>query len=278
MANSLFGNLFSGATTAYGYDQGMKQVDDQQNALRTNADGTSGGQLGQIEQNIKDQGSFKGYSVTSSLGNSGYDPATGQMTNQLNDTQQGYMDQQGQGAAEMYGRAMQDPAQRETEIYERMRAMQRPGEQRQTDSMNAGLFGSGRGGMSSDSYGGAPEQYANSMAQAEARNQASFGAMNQAQSEMQNYANIGQSMFNNQYVPGQEMQGFTGQALQNSATETQSRGNQAGLLAQTGIGGITTDVNYANVRGDMMTGLFEALGNIAGGGGDALQKFIDSLG
>jgi hypothetical protein len=53
----------------------------------------------------------------------------------------------------------------------------------------------------------------------------------------------------------------------------------AGLLAQLGIGGMTTDVNYANVQGESLVGLLEMLGQGASGGLEGLFGGLDvSLG
>jgi hypothetical protein len=265
------GGLAQTGSALYGYDQLQDEYRQQRDALRQSFDSNGnkiagGGILGDIRGDIQDSGTFQPWSVRSGLGQTSYDPATGQMNNQLNETQQGYSDFQGQGAQQMFGRAMQDPAQRETDVYNRIRAMQAPGEQRQYDSMNSGMFGSGRGGMSSAAYGGSPEQHAFGLAQGEARNQASYQAMGQAQQEMQNYAGIGQQMFGNQYVPGQQMQGYSGQGLQNEQMRNQSGQNMAGLLAQLGIGGMTTDVNWGNVQGESLVGLLEMLGQGASGG------------
>ena len=92
--------------------------------------------------------------------------------------------------ANFSGLAGQDPAQRETDVYNRIREMQLPGEQRQMEQMNSNLFGTGRGGMFTSAYGGSPEQHAFGKAQAEARNQASLQAMGQAQNEMMNYGKL----------------------------------------------------------------------------------------
>lgn len=267
MAETLFGSILGGMPVGFAYKDLMGQFKDQQKALP--------GQLENIRGDMTGAGSFQPWSVRSGLGSTSFDPATGQMTNQLSGQQQGYSDFQGQGAQDMFSRSMMDPTQREGEIYERIRAMQRPGEERGYDSMNANLFGSGRGGMSSAGFGGSPEQFAFGKAQAEARNTASFGAMNQAQTEMQNYAGIGQQMFQNQYQPYNQMMQFGNQGLQNQQMRSQSGMNMAGLLAQLGIGGMTTDVNFANVQGEAMVGLMEALGMAGGGIGDALTGLFD---
>jgi hypothetical protein len=219
-----FGGILSGVTNAAGYDALLGKLQGQQTAV--------GNALSGVVTDVETTGAFKPWTVRSGIGSTSYNPATGTTQNTLTGTQQQYANQQGQGAANMYGRVMQDPAARESDIFGRIRAMQAPDEQRAYESMNANLFGSGRGGMSSEAYGGSPEQFAFGKAQAEARNAASLSAMNQAQQEMQNYANIGQSMFNNQYTPWQQLQGFSGQGIQNQQLYQNNQQNLAGLLAQ----------------------------------------------
>ena len=289
-------------------------------------------------------GTFQPWGVSSGLGSTGYNPETGQMLNTLSGKQQFNVDnmqnrsnnmfasaqhmdprfnnmynqsqfnqqkanQRGNGAYNASNTAMQnslqDTSQRESDIYGRMRDMQRPEEQRQRDSMNAGLFGSGRGGMSTDAYGGSPEQFAFGKAQSEARNQASMQAMGQAQTEMMNqsnmasqygslsnqygsqaaqYGQLGQSaltaggnyqntqnqmanqMFQNQFMPYEQMQGFGNQGMQNAQGVSAAGQNMAGLLAQMGIGSSTADINYSNAESQNLVGLLRMLGGIGGGG------------
>jgi hypothetical protein len=85
----------------------------------------------------------------------------------------------------------QDPMQRERDIYGNIRAMQSPEEQRQRMALEERLFNQGRGGVSTNLYGGTPEQLAMSKAQAEAQNQAALMAMQQAQAEQRQQADIG---------------------------------------------------------------------------------------
>jgi hypothetical protein len=69
--------------------------------------------------------------------------------------------------------------------------MQTPEEQRKRMALEERLFSQGRGGVSTNLYGGTPEQLAMAKAQAEAQNQASLMAMQQAQREQLQQANIG---------------------------------------------------------------------------------------
>ena len=89
------------------------------------------------------------------------------------------------------GMAGQDPMQRERDIYGNIRAMQTPEEQRQRMALEERLFNQGRGGVSTNLYGGTPEQLAMAKAQAEAQNQASLVAMQQAQAEQAQQAGLG---------------------------------------------------------------------------------------
>ncbi len=335
-------NLMGGGAKLGGYASLLDRLGDQR---KSSAD-TIGGMQDAIGGKVE----FQPWSVRSGLGQTSYQD--GNLSVSLSDQQQGYADFQGQGGQQMFGNAMgmdsrfsqgqqafsgnayemggrsrnafgssqqamqnsmQDTTQREGDIYSRIRAMQAPGEQRQQDSMNAGLFGSGRGGMTSAAYGGSPEQHAFGMAQSEARNAASFQAMGQAQTEMMNQGNlasqygnlsnqyfqtgsqsrnmgmnaltqggqyqqtqgnIAQQMFGNQYQPQDQLRQFGQQGIQNQQMRSQSGMNMAGLLAQLGIGGMTTDVNFANVQGQAMTGMMEALGTAGGGIGDALSDYF----
>ena len=74
-------------------------------------------------------------------------------------------------------------ADREQAVFERIRATQRPEEERQRLALEERLFGQGRLGVSSAMFGGTPEQLALAKAQEEARNQASLMAIQQAQRE-----------------------------------------------------------------------------------------------
>lgn len=65
-------------------------------------------------------------------------------------------------------------------LYEQIREMQRPEEERARSSLDRKLFGSGRAGMTTAEYGGTPEQFALAKAQEEARNAAAYQAVGQA--------------------------------------------------------------------------------------------------
>jgi hypothetical protein len=121
----------------------------------------------------------------------------GRGTTQLGQDPYGILTQQllAQGASDLGGMFMGQLAQpmagRETDVYNRIRAMQTPEEQRQRLALEERLFNQGRMGVQTNMYGGTPEQFALSKAQAEAQNQASLMAMQQAQAEQQQQAALG---------------------------------------------------------------------------------------
>ena len=88
------------------------------------------------------------------------------------------------GAGGFFGQAQMPTAAREQAIFERMRAAQRPEEERQRLALEERLAAQGRLGTSSAAYGGAtPEMLAMATAQEEARTRSMLGAMQQAQAE-----------------------------------------------------------------------------------------------
>ena len=84
---------------------------------------------------------------------------------------------------------------READVYERIRATQRPEEQRAQLALEERLAAQGRTGLRTAQFGGSPEQLALAQAQEEAKARASLGALGQAQAEQMQQAGLAQSMF-----------------------------------------------------------------------------------
>ena len=267
MAESPLGGLLSGLTQGGALYSLLNDFKDQRDLNATT--------LGNITGDVRNTGTFQPWSVGSSVGNTAFNPTTGAMDFNPNAQQMGMQNQMFSQGQDLLGRAAQDPYAREQQIYDRMRAVQMPEEQRQMDSMNAGLFGTGRGGMTSANYGGSPEQMAFGKAQAEARNSAMLGAMGQAQNELTNQYTMGQGMVQSGYLPQNAMLAQAGLGNQVSGQYQNNQQGLAGMLAQLGIGGMTTDVNYANVMGNLYGEAAKAVGAAAGGGGDWLTSLGD---
>lgn len=116
-------------------------------------------------------------------------------------------------------------AQREQQVFERIRAAQRPEEARRRLELEERLATQGRLGVATNLYGGTPEQLALSKAQAEAQNTAMLQAMQQARAEQAQAGALGQQFG--------ALSGTLAGQLQNLQAARQARGLE---LAQAGLG------------------------------------------
>ena len=110
------------------------------------------------------------------------------------------------GAGGFFGQAVQPTVDREQAIFERIRAAQRPEEERQRLALEERLAAQGRLGTSSAAFGGAtPELLALSTAEREARDRSMLTAMQQAQAEQAQQAALGQQFLGAGYLPQQQL-------------------------------------------------------------------------
>jgi hypothetical protein len=116
-------------------------------------------------------------------------------------------------------------AQREQQVFDRIRAAQRPEEERRKLELEERLATQGRLGVTTNLYGGTPEQLALSKAQAEAQNTAMLQAMQQARAEQAQAGTLGQQFTG--------LGGTLAGQLQNLQSAQQARGLG---FAQTGLG------------------------------------------
>ena len=128
-------------------------------------------------------------------------------------------------AGQSAGNVLGSTAGREADVYNRIRATQRPEEERQRMALEERLFNQGRSGVSTNMYGGTPEQLAMAKAQGEAQNSASLAAIQQAQAERQ------QSLGEAQTFGGM----FSQQAGLSSNLQNQAQ-SRAAQLSQLGLG------------------------------------------
>jgi hypothetical protein len=130
-------------------------------------------------------------------------------------------------ASQTAGRALQDTAGREADVYERIRATQRPEEERQRLALEERLAQQGRLGVRTAMYGGTPEQLAMAKAQEEAQDRASLAAIQQAQAERQQAVSEAQTFGG---LFGQQA-GLSSQ-LQSAAQQRAAQLSQLGLSAE----------------------------------------------
>ena len=144
---------------------------------------------------------FKPYTVTSGLANVGT-TAEGGFNVNLSPEQQALQNQlQGQ-AGSMFGQVGVDPALAQAQLYEQMRAVQRPEEERQRLALEERMLSQGRLGLGSAAYGGSsPELLAQETVRQEAMARANLGARQQSILEQRQAADLGGMLQTAGYQP-----------------------------------------------------------------------------
>lgn len=212
---------------------------------------------------------FQPFSVTSSLGGADVDAQGGYNLN-LSEDQQALQDRLFGMAGGFMDELGGDPLERQKALYEQIRAIQSPEEQRQRQALEERLLGQGRLGVMTDLYGGTPEQFAQSLAQGQARNEAFFNAYGQSQDDRQQAYGLASGLMGLGYKPQQELSsliqtatplvGFS-QSGRESGAELKSEAELAALQAYFESQGLG---NAIAGQGGGKSGLFSTLGGAAG--------------
>tara|TARA_R100000951_G_scaffold30807_1_gene26483 strand:- start:406 stop:1296 length:891 start_codon:yes stop_codon:yes gene_type:complete len=243
----------------------------------------------QIAQEGLEQTAFQPYGVTTTTGSTfGFDPVTGKSTLTSSEAEKAFQQQLFGDAQSMFTSAAGDTGEREQAVYERLRAAQRPEEERQRQALEERMQSQGRLGVRTSMFGGTPEQLAMSKAQAEAQNTAMLGAMQQAQAEQAQQAALGQQMLGASYMPQAQLL----QAMQGSELypQLQQKGQLygAGLYGEGAMGGLEAllgaGLGQANLMGQLGTGLlsglatptdsYGGLGEVFGGASDIYDQLF----
>jgi len=160
------------------------------------------------------------------------------------------------GAGDFFGQAQMPTATREQAIFERMRAAQRPEEERQRLALEERLAAQGRLGVSSAAYGGAtPEMLAMATAQEEARNRAMLTAMQQAQAEQAQQAGLGQQFLGASYLPQTQLLAAAQPAQRMAELQQQAQLYGTGLFGETALSGIESRLLAEQARANLLGGI-----------------------
>ena len=218
----------------------------------------------QIAQQGLEQSRFQPFTVTSTMGGTyDYDPETGAVTMGLSEDEKAFQTAMFGDAGSFFTSAAKPTADRESDIYERMRAAQMPEEARQRQALEERLLAQGRGGVRTAEFGGTPEQLAMAKAQAEAQNTAMLGAMQQAQAEQAQQAALGQQYLAGSYMPQAQL--LNAQQASQLFPQLQQRGQLygAGLFGEASMGGLEallgSGLGQANLMGQLGVGLLGGL-------------------
>ena len=160
------------------------------------------------------------------------------------------------GAGGFFGQAMQPTVDREQTVFERIRAAQRPEEERQRLALEERLAAQGRLGASSAAFGGAtPELMAQQTAIGEARNRAMLSAMQQAQAEQAQQAALGGQFLGAGYLPTQQLVAATQPGLIQQELAQQAQQFGTGLFGETALSGIEAQLLAEQARANLLGGI-----------------------
>ena len=178
--------------------------------------------LGELGTDVAGMTEFKPFTVTTGLGQTTTTP-TGGIDVGLSPEQQALQSQLLSQATGLFGQVGVDPSTAQADLYEQMRAVQRPEEQRQRLALEERMLSQGRMGLSSNAYGGAsPELLAQETARQEAMARANLAARTQAMSEQAQALTSASGLLGAGYTP------------QSQALEALRMGTEVGKLADIG--------------------------------------------
>jgi len=219
-----------------------------------------------------EQSQFVPFSVTSSLGGV-QGTAEGGFDMNLSPEQQAIQDRLFGMSGSFLDELGGDPLERQQALYEQIRAIQRPEEERQQLALENRLLGQGRLGLMTSQYGGSPEQFAQALAQEQARNEAFYNAYGQSQDDRQQAYNLASGLMGLGYKPQQEL-GSLYQLATPTAGFAQS-GRETGATLQADIEkealasylkskGLSNEMAQKQAEG-MLGGVLGAAGTAIGG-------------
>ncbi len=175
-----------------------------------------------LGEDVMGRAEFKPFTVTTGLGGATTTPEGGYSL-QMSPEQQALQNQLlGQSQA-LFGQVGVDPSTAQADLYEQIRATQRPEEERQRLALEERMLSQGRMGLSSSAYGGAsPELLAQETARQEAMSRASLGARTQAMAEQKQALDAATGLLGAGYTP------------QSQALEALRMGTEVGKIADIG--------------------------------------------
>lgn len=242
-----------------------------------------------IAQMGLDQTQFRPFTVTTATGGqfgTQIDPTTGQFTTTmgLSPQEQAMQQQLFGGAGQFFEQAQQPTTGREQEIFERLRAVQTPEEQRQRLALEERLASQGRLGVQTAQFGGTPEQLALAKAQEEAQNTAAVQAMQQAQAEQMQQAALGQQMLGASYLPQGQLLAATQPSQQLAEFQSGLQQYGAGLFGETAMSGLEQQLLMERARANLLGQVGGSMLNQAfsvpqggGSGGNIIEDIIGGI-
>lgn len=219
-----------------------------------------------LAEDISGMLEFQPYTVTTATGGQfgmAQDPTTGQMQYDLtmSPEEQEFQRRRFEQAGMLFDQSAMPIADREQEVYQRMRTAMSPEEERQRLALEQRLAAQGRLGTQTAQFGGTPDALVLAKAQEEARNTAMLNAMQFAGQEQSRYGQLGTGMLGASYVPQAQLLSAITPGMTAAEQRRAAMSEQAKSYGETYASGLNALLS---------AGLGQA--NIAGGFGTALAR------
>jgi hypothetical protein len=221
---------------------------------------------------------FKPYTVTSGLANVTTTPEGG-FDIGLTPQQQALQTQlQGQVGG-LFGQVGADPATAQAQLYEQMRAVQRPEEERQRLALEERMLSQGRLGLGSAAYGGSsPELLAQETARQEAMARANLGARQQSQTEMLQAGQLGGMLQTAGYQPQQQALSMLSASQVPAGFADVGRRTGTELSTQMGLGGLEARLQAEDLANRLQLQQGDAvLGGLFGQQATAQEQILNRI-
>ena len=212
-----------------------------------------------LGEDVAGMAEFKPFTVTTGLGGATTTPEGGYSL-QMSPEQQALQNQLlGQSQA-LFGQVGVDPSTAQADLYEQIRATQRPEEERQRLALEERMLSQGRMGLSSSAYGGAsPELLAQETARQEAMSRASLGARTQAMAEQKQALDAATGMMTQGYKPQEQALAALGYGMEGSKLALMGAGTGAELFGRLGQSGIEALMQGAELAQGLEAGKRQTL-------------------
>lgn len=280
---TMLSDILNGLTNAATIADGFNQV----GAIDAYGDQVKG-ELMTLGNQLAQNSAFKGYGVTSGLGNTtvGADGSVNLGVGQ-NTTFNNYANQAMSNSQSLMNQAMEDPASRQLAIYNQIMAAQNPQLNAMQAQQQAREMAMGRGGVRGSQFGGTAEDAAMARARVQGSNEAALGARQAAVNElaqMGNLANqmgqLGQAAYQTSFLPMQQQMQLLQIAGADADRAQTGQLTGQGYLAQLGLGGVQAAVNAKKASSELRGNIIDSILDNSGSFWDAVigeGSWLDSI-
>jgi hypothetical protein len=217
---------------------------------------------------------FQPFTVTTGLGQTTTTP-TGGLDIGLSPEQQALQTQLMGQAQGLFGQVGVDPSTAQADLYEQMRAVQRPEEERQRLALEERMLSQGRMGLQSAAYGGSsPELLAQETARQEAMARANLGARQQAMGEQAQALSSASGLMGLGYMPQQQALSALGAGTNVAGLADIGRRTGAELFGRLGQSGVESLIQGEDLASRLQQQQMQSLADAIFGRQPTMQEQI----